>query len=140
MTSSRDVVQDEKSGSSSPKPFISMEDAFSKYDLDVEGATLFEDDLDAEGAALAVQCLTLANIILKMMHKKYNTVMIMNSPPKLPRDMFEVPLMLVAQFPEPSHLSLIFWRSLFCSRVIIASEKSSVKGEFSLNACSHLSL
>ena len=128
VTFSRDVVLDIKIEFSSQKAFISI------------GAILFEDDLDAEGAALAVQCLTLANIILKMMHKKYNTVMIMNSPPKLPRDMFEVPLMLVAQFPEPSHLSLIFWRSLFCSRVIIASEKSSVKGEFSLNACSHLSL
>ena len=52
-----------------------MEDAFSKYDLDVEGATLFEDDLDIEAVALAVKFLALANVIIvKMMHQKYNIV------------------------------------------------------------------
>ena len=123
VTPSRDVEHDEKSGSSSPKSLISMEDA------------LLEDDLDVEGAALAVEFLALANaIILKMKHRKYNIVMIMKSPQKRLRDMFAVPLMLVAQSPEPSHLSLMFWRSLFCSRVIMASEKLLVKDEFFLNA------
>ena len=123
VTPSRDVEHDEKSGSSSPKAPISMEDALLEYDLDVESV------------ASAVNFLAFVNaIIFNMMHPKYNTVMIMNSPPKLLRDMFPVPLMLVTQFPEPSHLSLMFWRSLFCSRVIIASEKSLVKDEFFLNA------
>ena len=100
---------------------------------------LLEDVLDVEPVALAVKFLAFANVmIFKIMHPKYNVVMIMNSPPKLLRDMFVVVLISVAQFPEPSHLSLMFWRSLFCSRVIIASEKSLVKDEFFLNACNPL--
>ena len=97
VTFSRDVVLDIKIEFSSQKAFISI------------GAILFEYVLDVESATLAAKFLALANVIIfKMMHPKYNVVMIMNRPPKLLRDMFAEVLISVTQFPEPNHLSLMF--------------------------------